>query len=156
MAQTFANDLFEFKTKPKIADFEYQRIIGTGTFGTIKIAKHKETGKTFVVKILNKEKIQKMKQAQHLKNERDILFRCEHPRIVKLYSTMQDTKDIYLIMEFVQGGEIFSHLRRIGSFDVPTVRYYAAQIVIALAKLHSEDIAYRDLKPENLLLDKNG
>lgn len=125
-------------------------------FGVIKIAKHIPTGKCVAVKILNKQKMWDLKQVEHVRSEKDILFKVAHPRIVNLLATMQDEDSIYLIMEYISGGEIFSHLRQRNTFDLDTARYYVAQLITAISKLHSEGIAYRDIKPENLLLDKSG
>ncbi|KAK2960845.1 putative cAMP-dependent protein kinase catalytic subunit beta [Blattamonas nauphoetae] len=131
-------------------------MIGSGTFGTIKYVKHEPTMKLFALKCLNKNKLCAMQQAVHVRYERDLLYVCEHPRIVHLYATMQDPDNIYLLMEFIPGGEIYTHLRRVERFDVPTTKYYAAQLLTALEFMHTKGIAYRDLKPENLLLDSKG
>lgn len=77
-----------------------------------------------------------------------------HPFIVHLHGTFQDDRYVYFVMEYVIGGEFFTHLRRAGHFNNETTRFYAAQIVLIFQYLHSKDIVYRDLKPENLLLDK--
>jgi serine/threonine protein kinase len=77
-----------------------------------------------------------------------------HPFIVHLHGTFQDERYVYFVMEYVIGGEFFTHLRRAGHFNNETTRFYAAQIVLIFQYLHSKDIVYRDLKPENLLLDK--
>ena len=89
-------------------------------------------------------------------NEKNILLSVTHPFIVNLWATFQDTGALYMVMEFVQGGEVFSHLRKLGRFSPDITRFYAAEVCLALDHLHQSDIVYRDLKPENLLLDHRG
>ncbi|KAK2953530.1 putative cAMP-dependent protein kinase catalytic subunit beta [Blattamonas nauphoetae] len=147
---------FNFSEKPKITDFEMKRVLGTGTFGIVRLAVHKPTNQVFVIKTLNKAKACYFRQAVHVSQERDLLLKARYPRIVRLFETMQDTDNLFLVMEFAPGGEIFTHLRKIGRFDAKTTQFYSAQLVCAIAKLHSLGIAYRDLKPENMLLDARG
>jgi protein kinase A len=138
MPPVFTSQNFLAGVKPKVSDFEMIKTVGTGTFGVIKVAKHISTGKCVAIKILNKQKIWDMKQVEHLKNEKNILFMVPHPRIVNLYATMQDVENIYLVMEYISGGEIFSHLRQRQTFDMETTKYYIAQLVTAIAELHSK------------------
>jgi len=98
----------------------------------------------------------RLKQVDHVKNEKKILLSIHHPFIVNLYATFQDETNLYMLMEYVIGGELFSHLRKAGRFPTETAKIYAAEVVLALEYLHNLDILYRDLKPENLLLDKSG
>ncbi|KAJ4460683.1 putative cAMP-dependent protein kinase type 1 [Paratrimastix pyriformis] len=148
---------FKFDKKPTPNDFEMLQVLGTGTFGKVRLVRHKASGKFFAMKILRKTTVCQLRQAQHIRNERRLLLQyANHPRIVHLYGTMQDAEHLYMIQEYVAGGEIFSHLRKKGNFQVPTARYYAAQIVLVLEHLHANNVVYRDLKPENLLLDANG
>ena len=130
--------------------------VGTGTFGRVRIVRHVKTGKYFALKILKKNEIIRLKQVEHILSEKHILAQIDHPFIVKLFATFKDAKNLYMLMEFVPGGEIFSHLRRAGRFTNETTKFYAASIVLAIQSLHQKDIVYRDLKPENLLLDQNG
>jgi serine/threonine protein kinase len=106
--------------------------------------------------MLKKSEIIRLKQVDHLKSEKDILFKVAHPFVVSLYVTFQDERNLYMLMEFVIGGELFTQLRKFGRFVNETARFYAAEIVLAFAYLHERDIVYRDLKPENLLIDKDG
>ncbi|MCO5613918.1 hypothetical protein L7F22_068198 [Adiantum nelumboides] len=106
--------------------------------------------------VLNKMDIIRLKQITHTNNERDILSKVHHPFIVDLYCTYQDEKNCYMLMEYVVGGEVFSHLRKARRFTVDVTRFYISCLILALAHLHSEKILYRDLKPENLLLDRQG
>jgi serine/threonine protein kinase len=80
----------------------------------------------------------------------------QHPNVVKLYGSFQDAQNIYMALEFIQGGEVFSHLRTLERFDLDVVRFYAAEILLVFEMMHRNNIVYRDLKPENLLFDQRG
>jgi len=136
--------------------YQLKETVGTGTFGRVRVIRNPENGKYYALKQLKKKDIIRLKQQLHVKHEKDILNDIFHPNIVNLYKCIQDRKYIYFIMEYVVGGELFTHLRRAGRFSNAMARFYAAQIVLAFEYLHSKDIIYRDLKPENLLLDKDG
>ncbi|TPX35236.1 hypothetical protein SmJEL517_g02290 [Synchytrium microbalum] len=141
---------------PELADFELVDTLGTGTFGRVMLAKHISTGNFFAMKILRKTEVVRLKQVEHICSEKAILSRIHHPFIVNLYCTFQDSINLFMLLEFVPGGELFSHLRRAGRFSNDVSKFYAAEILLALETLHSQDIVYRDLKPENLLLDEKG
>lgn len=125
-------------------------------FGVVRLAKHKASGEVVAIKVLNKERVWRLGAVQNLRQEKDILFQVAHPRIVNIYGTMQDEESVYIVLEFVTGGEMFTHLRQLEVFDIATTRYYVAQLVTAIAKLHEMGIAYRDVKPENIMLDSQG
>ena len=137
-------------------DFELLNTLGTGSFGRVRFCMHKATKKHYAIKILKKSEILRLKQVEHIISERNILLDVHHPFIVQLYGTFQDERYVYLIMEYVIGGEFFTHLRHAGHLSNDAARFYAAQIVLIFQYLHSKDIVYRDLKPENLLLDNDG
>eukprot|EP01113_Clastostelium_recurvatum_P040943 TRINITY_DN643_c0_g1_i1.p1 TRINITY_DN643_c0_g1~~TRINITY_DN643_c0_g1_i1.p1 ORF type:complete len:350 (+),score=96.03 TRINITY_DN643_c0_g1_i1:140-1189(+) len=140
----------------KLEDFDRKVTLGTGTFGTVYLVQHRPTGKFFAMKTLKKAEVVRLNQVDHISNEKNILLAVDHPFIVKLYQTFQDDRNLYMLEEYVIGGEMFSHLRRAGRFDNTTAQFYAAQIVLAFEHLHSMNIIYRDLKPENLLIDQTG
>jgi protein kinase A len=108
------------------------------------------------MKILRKTEVVKLKQVKHANAERNILARIQHPFIVDLYATFQDHLNVYMLLSYVPGGELFMHLRRAGRFTPDVTRFYLGGIVLALRYLHRYNIIYRDLKPENLLLDHRG
>lgn len=140
----------------KLSDFDMLDTLGTGSFGRVRLCKYLQTGKFYALKILKKSEVIYLKQVDHIKTEKQILESISHPFIVNLAGSFQDEKNLYLLMEYVIGGEFFSHLRRAGRFPNDTARFYAAEIVLAFEHLHSLSTVYRDLKPENLLLDSSG
>ena len=139
-----------------ISEFDMISTIGTGTFGRVYLARHTTTSKYYAMKVLKKVEVVRLKQVEHITSEKNILSVISHPFIVNLFGAAQDTKNLYMLLEYVIGGEVFTHLRRAGRFPPDVSRFYGAEIVLALEYLHSLDIIYRDLKPENLLLDNNG
>jgi len=140
----------------RIEDFDLQETIGVGSYSRVRLCRNKSTGQLVAIKIFKKQDILHMQQVEHIFSEKSVLIRLEHPFIVKFVSSFQDVLHLYLAMELVIGGELFSHLRNSGRFSNETSRNYAAQVTLALSYLHGQDIIYRDLKPENLLLDEKG
>ncbi|KAL0237793.1 hypothetical protein GEMRC1_012267 [Eukaryota sp. GEM-RC1] len=115
------------------------------------------TANRFVaIKSMKKSHLVKLKQLSHVLNEKRILTSIHHPFIVNCLGTYQDPYLIHVVMEFVNGGELFLYLRKQKRFPLETSKFYAAQLVLALDHLHKHGICYRDLKPENLLLDSQG
>jgi len=140
--------------KRKIEDYQLVRIIGTGTFGKVYLSIL--NGKSFALKMLSKRKIIELKQIDHIKNEKNILAGIQHPFVVNLVEAFQDDINIYLVFDFVQGGEIFRLLRKENNFPNDVALFYIAEITLSLQFLHEKKIAYRDLKPENLLIGSDG
>jgi len=139
-----------------LKDFDVLTTLGTGSFGRVKLVRHKASKSVYALKTLSKSLVLRTKQSDHILAEKEILTNLSHPFIVNLYGTFQDDTSLYFVLEYVIGGEFFSHLRRANRFPNDTARFYAASVVLAFEHLHSSHIIYRDLKPENLLLDKNG
>lgn len=157
-SKTYFINEYQKKDKPvlKIIYFDLIRTIGLGSFGQVVFAKFKNTSKYFAIKILSKEKIVHKQQVQHVTNEKNILKSIRFPFIVSLEASFQDTTNIYLVFEYLNGGELFYHLRNSGPLNENTSRYYAGQICLVLEYLHYLNVIYRDLKPENLVLDYDG
>ncbi|KAJ4415168.1 cAMP-dependent protein kinase catalytic subunit [Neurospora sp. IMI 360204] len=144
------------KGKYSLADFEILRTLGTGSFGRVHLVQSRHNSRFYAVKVLKKAQVVKMKQVEHTNDERRMLAEVKHPFLITLWGTFQDAKNLYMVMDFVEGGELFSLLRKSGRFPNPVAKFYAAEVTLALEYLHSRDIIYRDLKPENLLLDRHG
>ncbi|KAJ3102248.1 camp-dependent protein kinase catalytic subunit [Phlyctochytrium planicorne] len=139
-----------------LADFHIDRTLGTGSFGRVHLVRLKQTNRFYAMKVLKKSEVVRMKQVEHTVNEKNILERLRHPFLVSMLGTFQDSANIYFVLEYIQGGELFSYLRRCGRFPNHVARFYAAEVVLAFENLHGSDIIYRDLKPENLLIDAQG
>jgi serine/threonine protein kinase len=139
-----------------LKDLDLSTTVGTGTFGRVRLVKHRATGKFYALKILKKSEIIRLKQVDHIKSEVRILSKIFHPFVVNLLGHTQDEKRLYMLMEYVPGGEVFTHLRSQGRFSNDASKFYTAQIALAFAHCHENQVAYRDLKPENLLLSKTG
>ncbi|CAG8604652.1 8198_t:CDS:2 [Funneliformis caledonium] len=139
-----------------LSDFTICRTLGTGSFGRVHLAQSKYNNKFYAMKVLKKSEVVRLKQVEHTNNEKHILEQVQHPFLVNLWGTFQDSTNLYMVMDYVVGGELFSILRKSQRFPDHVAKFYAAEVVLAFEYLHSKDIIYRDLKPENLLLDRNG
>jgi len=140
----------------KLEDFTLHQTLGTGTFGRVKLCEMAATKQFCALKILSKTEVIRLKQQEHIRSERHILLQVDHPFIVKLYNTFESAENLYLLLEYVYGGEVFSHLRQAGRFSKEYCKFYSGQIVLVLKYLHGLNIVFRDLKPENLLISSNG
>ncbi|KAM5563695.1 serine/threonine-protein kinase [Rosa sericea] len=139
-----------------IEDFEILKIVGQGGFAKVYQVRKKGTSEIYAMKVMRKDKIMKNNLAEYMKFERDILTKVDHPFIVKLRYSFQTKYRLYLVLDFVNGGQLFSQLYHHGLFLEELARIYAAEIVSAVSHLHSNGIMHRDLKPENILLDADG
>ena len=143
--------------KVKLSDFEKMQTVGLGSFGRVRLCRYKKNDKVYVMKILKKMEIIKQKQVDHVYSEFNILSVLNHPFIVQLVGmNFDDPKYLYFIIEYVQGGELFTLLRTRGSFPLEQAKFYTAHIITIFEYLHGKNIIYRDLKPENILINKNG
>ncbi|CCE62173.1 hypothetical protein TPHA_0C00160 [Tetrapisispora phaffii CBS 4417] len=141
------------------SDFEVLRLLGKGTFGQVYQVKKKDTKRIYAMKVLSKKVIVKKNEIAHTIGERNILVHSASktcPFIVSLKFSFQTPTDLYLVTDYMSGGELFWHLQKEGRFTEDRAKFYIAQLVLALEYLHDNDIVYRDLKPENILLDANG
>lgn len=142
--------------KLTIDDFTLLKVVGKGSYGTVMLARKKDSGEVLAIKMLKKSYLKKRKQEIHTKTERFILETINHPFIVNLKYAFQNSEKLYFCLEFCPGGELFFHLQRVENFDEEVTRFYSAQMVLALEHLHKHDVIYRDLKPENVLINNDG
>ena len=139
-----------------LARYSLLRTIGTGTFSRVKLAMDQLTNETVAVKIISKSWALRRKQLKHVLEERRILAQLHHPFIVDFKGTFQDQFYLYLVLEYVQGGELYSLLARTERIEAHDAKIYACEVFSALTYLHSKHIVYRDLKPENILITTTG
>ncbi|BGP02319.1 AGC/Akt protein kinase [Rhodotorula toruloides ATCC 204091] len=138
-------------------DFDFLRMIGKGTFGRVFQVRKKDTKRIYAMKVLSKHEIIAKKEVAHTIGERKILQRSsDSPFLLGLKFSFQTETNLYLVMDYKSGGELFHHLQKEGRFTEDRARFYTAEIVLAFEHLHKFDIVYRDLKPENILLDATG
>eukprot|EP01010_Urceolus_cornutus_P002834 NODE_369_length_1730_cov_297.674004_g294_i0.p1 GENE.NODE_369_length_1730_cov_297.674004_g294_i0~~NODE_369_length_1730_cov_297.674004_g294_i0.p1 ORF type:complete len:437 (+),score=113.44 NODE_369_length_1730_cov_297.674004_g294_i0:89-1399(+) len=137
-------------------DFEVLKVIGRGSFGKVMKVRKKGTHEIYAMKALRKDVVMREKMVANTKAEKTILQNIHHPFIVKLYYAFQTKDRLYLVLDLLCGGELFFHLKNEGSFTLARSRLYTAEISSALHHLHQQGIIYRDLKPENVVLDKDG
>jgi serine/threonine protein kinase len=108
------------------------------------------------MKILNKKKLEESEQLEHVKTERTVLQYVEHPFLVRLDYAFQTPEKLYMVMDFINGGELFFHLKNERRFAEKRVKFYAAELLLAFEHLHKQNVVFRDLKPENVLMNRDG
>jgi cGMP-dependent protein kinase len=142
-----------------------KRILGTGTFGTVKLMQDGRDGKGYAMKILRKQKIINMKQVPNVYSEREMMEILDYPLILRLAGTYQDSNSLYMLLDLVPGGELWALLHgeekclpttSVGGLAPDHAKFYAANVLATLEHMHAKNVAYRDLKPENLVLDAEG
>ncbi|THH28702.1 hypothetical protein EUX98_g5480 [Antrodiella citrinella] len=139
-----------------ISDFELVTVIGKGSFGKVMQVRKRDTSRIYALKTIRKQNIVDRGEITHTLAERFVLAQVNNPFIVPLKFSFQSEQKLYLVLAFVNGGELFHHLQREQRFNEERSRFYSAELLLALEHLHELDVVYRDLKPENILLDYTG
>ena len=138
------------------ADFESLAVIGRGAFGEVRLVREKSTKRVFAMKSMIKEAMIMKNQVEHVHAERDVLASAENPRVVTLHYSFQDDDNLYLIMDFLSGGDLMTLLIKEDILSEDAVKFYAAEAVMAIDYVHKLGYVHRDIKPDNLLLDSTG
>jgi protein kinase A len=147
----------DVKNTAALDDFDRLKTIGVGSFGRVMLVMHKrEEEKYYAMKILSRRQLVRLKEVEHALSEKRLLQSVSFPFIVDLEHHFKDNSNLYMVLEYVPGGEMFHLLKRRGKLSEDHACFYASQVVLALEYLHHLDIIYRDLKPENILIDARG
>ncbi|GMP71771.1 hypothetical protein CsSME_00030054 [Camellia sinensis var. sinensis] len=142
--------------KTRVGRYELGRTLGEGSFAKVKFARNIETGENVAIKILDKEKVLKHKMIAQIKREISTMKLIRHPNVIRMYEVMASKTKIYIVLEYVTGGELFDKIASKGRLKEDEARKYFQQLINAVDYCHSRGVCHRDLKPENLLLDANG
>ena len=137
-------------------DFTPLKLLGRGSYGQVCLVRLKINNKLYAMKVLDKLLLKEKHQELHTKSERDLMVKVHCPFIVNIKSAFQDQKYLYIISDFMQGGDLYYHLHEKGVLNFEEAQFYISEIVLALEYLHKNNMIYRDLKPENILLDNKG
>ncbi|XP_017225079.1 CBL-interacting serine/threonine-protein kinase 23 isoform X2 [Daucus carota subsp. sativus] len=142
--------------RTKVGRYELGRTLGEGSFAKVKFAKNSETGENVAIKIIDKEKVLKHKMIGQIKREISTMKLVRHPNVIRMHEVMASKTKIYIVLEFVTGGELFDRIASKGRLKEDEARKYFQHLINAVNYCHSRGVFHRDLKPENLLLDANG
>eukprot|EP01125_Pyxidicula_operculata_P009856 TRINITY_DN3248_c0_g1_i2.p1 TRINITY_DN3248_c0_g1~~TRINITY_DN3248_c0_g1_i2.p1 ORF type:complete len:528 (-),score=82.08 TRINITY_DN3248_c0_g1_i2:442-2025(-) len=140
----------------RLSDFELLDTIIVASFSHTRLSRYKETGKLYSIKIMNRKTLYKHSQIEHADNEKNLSLFITHPGITTFFTTFSNEESLFIVQEFVPGGDLFTQIRKFGRLDVRIAKFYAGEVILVIEHLHRHGVAYRDLKPENILLDLNG
>nr|CAH8820042.1 unnamed protein product [Trichobilharzia regenti] len=139
-----------------VDDFLPLKIIGKGAFGEVRLVQKQDNGYIYAMKILHKADMLQKDQVAHVRAERDILVKADNPWVVKMFYSFQDSVNLYLVMEFLPGGDMMTLLMKRDTLTEPQTQFYIAETVLAIDSIHKMGFIHRDIKPDNLLLDAKG
>lgn len=144
------------KERTSIDDFDIIKPISRGAFGKVFLARKRTTGDLFAIKVLKKLDMIRKNDVEHILAERNILITVRNPFVVRFFYSFACRDNLYLVMEYLNGGDLYSLLRKVGCLEEDVARIYIAELVLALEYLHSLGIIHRDLKPDNILIARDG
>ncbi|GAA5978348.1 hypothetical protein JCM11641_004662 [Rhodosporidiobolus odoratus] len=144
------------RTPLGLEDFKTVKVIGKGAFGEVRLVQKIDSGKIYAMKSLKKAEMFKKDQLAHVRAERDVLAESNSPWVVQLYYSFQDSNNLYLLMEFLPGGDLMTMLIKYDTFSEDVTRFYMAECVLAIEAVHKLGFIHRDIKPDNILIDKDG
>ncbi|GMP71778.1 hypothetical protein CsSME_00030055 [Camellia sinensis var. sinensis] len=142
--------------RTRVGRYELGRTLGEGAFAKVKFGRNVETGENVAIKVLNKEKLLRHKMIDQIKREISTMKLIRHPNVIRMYEVMASKTKIYIVLEFVTGGELFDKIASKGRLKEDDARKYFQHLINAVDYCHSRGVFHRDLKPENLLLDAKG
>jgi serine/threonine kinase 38 len=144
------------RKKRTIDDYSPIAVVGRGAFGEVRVMRSKDDNQVYAVKVMRKADMLKKNQVSHIRAERDVLALADNPWVVRLYSSFQDDLNLYLVMEYLQGGDLMMILINDDILTLEQARFYVAETALAIDSVHKLNYVHRDLKPDNILLDKTG
>uniref|UniRef100_A0A7S3LWF9 non-specific serine/threonine protein kinase n=1 Tax=Palpitomonas bilix TaxID=652834 RepID=A0A7S3LWF9_9EUKA len=144
------------RMKISVEDFVTVKVIGRGAFGEVRLVRKKDDSQLYAMKILKKSEMYKKDQVAHVRAERDILALADNPWTVKLYFSFQDDVHLYLVMEYLPGGDMMTLLIKFDTFSEADTKFYMAEAVLAIESIHTLNCIHRDIKPDNFLFDNDG
>ena len=137
----------------KREDLEEHKLLGVGTFGKVRLVRDKTSQRVFAMKVISKSKVLQYNQQEHIISEKNILAEVDHPFLIQLIATFKDKERLYMVLEYCPGGELFTLLQKYKRLKEEHCIFYGGSVMLAFEYLHELSVVYRDLKPENLLLD---
>lgn len=139
-----------------IDEFDILKPISRGAFGRVYLARKHATGDLFAIKVMKKRDLIRKNMVESVNNERNILAMANNPFVVRFYYSFTSKENLYIVMEYLNGGDCYSLLRKFGALDEDVARLYVAETVLALEYCHAQGIIHRDMKPDNMLISANG
>lgn len=156
MKKHLLNRLYLQDNTIELPDLEYIDTLGSGNYGVVALVKNSKNKYKYAIKCIGKKQIESEQLITNLELERSILLQIDHPFIVKLVKTLKDNQNIFFLMEYIRGKELFDVIRDIGLLNKIQTQFYSSSIMLAVEYLHERKIIYRDIKPENIIVCDNG